>query len=140
MQKCGECTACCQWLQLNEIPSAIGELCRHCTWGVGCKIYESRPQECKDYQCMWSQMDNVSIDLRPDNLGIIFDRAGDDVISARLSEDMEISSLIENQIANFMQEGFSVVVFHGVKKLGYLQKHHNREYVYEVIRGRAELH
>jgi hypothetical protein len=89
---------------------------------------------------MWSQMEEVGVDLRPDKSGIIFDRAGEDVISARLDDEMEISPLIENQIAHFMREGFSIVVFHGSKKLGYLLKNHTREYVFEVIRGRAKLH
>lgn len=85
-------------------------------------------------------MEEVAEDLRPDKAGIIFDRAGDDVITARLDEEMGMSPLIENQIASFMREGFSVVVFHGARKLGYLQEEHDREYVYGVIRGRAELH
>lgn len=140
MQKCGECTACCKELQLNEIASAIGELCRHCTIGEGCQIYANRPKECAEYQCMWSQMEEVGIDLRPDKSGIIFDRAGDDVITARLAADREMTPFIENQVAFFMREGFSVVVFHKAKQLAYLQDKHDREYIYEVIRGRAKLH
>jgi hypothetical protein len=89
---------------------------------------------------MWSQMDNVGESLRPDKSGIVFDRAGEDVITARLEKGLELSSLIENQIASFMQEGFSVVVFQGAQKLGYLQDHHSRDYVYKVIHGRAKLH
>lgn len=85
-------------------------------------------------------MDNVGESLRPDKSGIIFDRAGEDVITARLEEGLELSPLIERQIGFFLEEGFSVVVFQGAQKLGYLQDHHSKEYVYEVIRGRAKLH
>jgi hypothetical protein len=89
---------------------------------------------------MWSQMENVGEELRPDKSGIIFDRAGDDVITARIEEGMEFSELVLGQISSFMREGFSVVVFQGVKKLGYLQEDHSRDYVYGVIRDRAKLH
>ena len=85
-------------------------------------------------------MEDVGLELRPDKSGIIFDRAGEDVITARLEEEREITPLIEGQISAFLREGFSVVVFHGIKKLGYLQDGHDREYVYQVIHGRAKLH
>lgn len=82
----------------------------------------------------------VGEELRPDKCGIVFDRAGDDVITARLEEGLELSRLILSQIESFYREGFSIVVFQGGKKMGFLQDEHDREYVYGVIRGRAKLH
>jgi hypothetical protein len=140
MRECGECTMCCKELELHTIASSIGELCRYCTVGVGCQIYEERPGECKQYQCMWTQMENVSEDLRPDRCGVIFDRAGDDVITGRLSEGREISELLKGQIETFMSEGFSVVLFSGAKKLSYMQEKHNKNYVIGVISDRSQLH
>ena len=140
MRDCDGCTLCCVELETHDIPSAIGEACRHCTVAVGCQIHESRPKECQDYQCMWTQMEQVGEKLRPDKCGIIFDRIGDDVITGRLSEDRDMTPLIEGQLASFLREGFSIVVFHGEKHLAYLQDHHDREYVIGVIDDGSKLH
>jgi hypothetical protein len=31
----------------------MGKWCEHCTPGHGCKIYESRPIDCKTFECAW---------------------------------------------------------------------------------------
>jgi hypothetical protein len=131
---------CCKELELHTVASAIGELCRYCTVGTGCQIYDSRPDECKQYQCMWSQMEHVADDLRPDRCGVIFDRSGDDVITGRINKDDDISPLVRAQVEAFMREGFSVVIFKGKQSLAYMQEEHSREYVTGVIDGRSELH
>lgn len=140
MRQCGDCTLCCKLLEIHEIPSGIGEYCQYCKVGSGCMIYEARPKECSDYQCMWTMMDRVSDDLRPDKCGIIFDRIAEDVITARLDEAREMTPLIEGQIKSFGAEGFSVVVFHDRKAQGYLNKGHSKEYVIGKVRGRANIY
>lgn len=138
MRQCGDCTLCCKLLEIHDIPSAIGEYCQYCKVSNGCMIYDARPKECSDYQCMWTMMDRVSDDLRPDRCGIIFDRIADDVISARMEGEM--TPLVEAQIQSFGREGFSVIVFNGRKSQGYLQKNHSKEYVLGKVRGSADIH
>lgn len=139
MQNCGDCTMCCTLLQLNEIPSAIGETCQHCTSG-GCGIYENRPNECKVYQCMWSQMPDryASIALRPDKCGILFDRQSQDVIAARLKDNGVIGELLMGQIDSFNKEGFSVIVFRGKDKKHFLTNSHTIDYVERTVFERSE--
>jgi len=139
MRQCGECTMCCTELETHDIPSAIGETCKHCTVD-GCGIHKTRPKECRDYQCMWTQMKVVGDELRPDKCGVIFDRIGEDVITGRLSESKDMTPFIEGQVASFMKEGFSVVVFHGAKHFAYLQDEHDKEHVTGVISDRSKLH
>ncbi len=74
-RECGDCRLCCKllgvggdnwWQRLgsycvgNEgksvrmrVSSPPGEWCRHACAGVGCKIYETRPQSCRDFECAW---------------------------------------------------------------------------------------
>ena len=50
---CGDCNMCCKLYSIHE-PKDFKkdyEWCKHCEVGVGCKIYESRPKHCKDFQC-----------------------------------------------------------------------------------------
>lgn len=141
MQNCGECTLCCTLLELHEVPSAIGETCRHCT-NTGCAIQQTKPKECKEYQCMWSQMPDqfATLAMRPDNCGIIFDRQGDDVIAARMEEGKKLNDLLIGQINSFNKQGFSVLVFRGKDCKHFLIEGHTEQYVEELIRGRGELY
>jgi hypothetical protein len=70
---CGDCVACCQVLNIDE-PDMIkpaDQLCMHCT-GAGCSIYDSRPQVCRDWDCVWRRIDSMPPETRPDRLGVLF--------------------------------------------------------------------
>jgi hypothetical protein len=42
---------CCKLLGIEELGKARGEWCVHCTIGTGCNIYETRPEECRNFYC-----------------------------------------------------------------------------------------
>lgn len=69
---CGECSACCTALGVHEIGKGEYVRCDHICEG-GCAVYDTRPQSCRTYQCLWSTMppDRMSDEFRPDRLGII---------------------------------------------------------------------
>lgn len=142
MQECGECTLCCKLLEIHDIPtpSPIESWCMYCEPGTGCEAYNTRPEECRQFQCMWSQMEHVGIELRPDKCHIIFTRAGEDVICARLEKDHKLSKLVMNQIKTFNKEGFSVLVFRGRASKYFLIKEHTKDYVRKIVHGRSKLH
>ena len=135
MRECGECTLCCKLLETHDIPSKIGVYCQHCS--QGCGIYPDRPEECRTYQCLWSQMETVGDELRPDRCGIIFDRISDDVITARLEEGQKMNSLVVAQMGAFNREGFSVLVFRGGDRKFFLNDRHTESDVLGVVRDRT---
>lgn len=135
MPACGPCDLCCKLLETHDVPSPIGVYCQYCN--NGCTIYEKRPKECRDYQCMWSQMENVGEELRPDICGVIFDRISDDVITARLEEGKKLNNLTFNQVEHFNKEGFSVLVFRGRHMKFFLNEKHTEEYVMGIVRDRS---
>jgi hypothetical protein len=49
------------------------KLCQHSS-SSGCGIYSSRPQECRDYSCLWLSSDLGEVTDRPDEIGIVFDK------------------------------------------------------------------
>lgn len=89
---CGECAACCFFPAIESLAKPAFQLCQHSARS-GCGIYSSRPQECRDYECLWLSNDIGEPTDRPDQLGIVFDRptlvarhpdyAGVDFICAR---------------------------------------------------------
>lgn len=73
-RQCGECSACCEVMGVDEL--AKPRRCR-CTFqreGGGCKIYEARPPSCAGFRCLW-HMGLFEENDRPDKLGVMFDAA-----------------------------------------------------------------
>ena len=74
MRECGACTACCTRLAVAEIGKVENERCKHLT-DQGCGIYETRPDECRRYFCLWADPKAESLDLpdwgRPDRTGVV---------------------------------------------------------------------
>ena len=75
-RECGECTACCKFLEIPELNKPVDVLCQHCT-GHSCGIYESRPAVCRGWYCVWRVEKELSDDVRPDKCGVMFSLDGD---------------------------------------------------------------
>ena len=52
-RRCGTCTLCCKLFDNRALDKPQFEWCKHCDIGQGCKIYDSRPQECADFVCSY---------------------------------------------------------------------------------------
>lgn len=53
---CQDCDGCCRVFEVKDIGKAFGEPCKYLgrtAIGPGCTIYESRPQACMNYVCLW---------------------------------------------------------------------------------------
>ena len=54
-RECGDCNLCCKLTSIDfmEPRKPSYQWCKHCDIGVGCKIYKTRPQGCKDFLCLY---------------------------------------------------------------------------------------
>jgi hypothetical protein len=72
---CGTCTLCCKVLGIKEFDKPINQWCKHTHPGKGCKIYETRPQSCHDYACVWLQSQEapnaLPPEMRPDKCKVV---------------------------------------------------------------------
>lgn len=50
---CGDCTLCCKVMAVEALAKPAGTWCSHCGPGHGCTIYQTRPDECRQYSCLW---------------------------------------------------------------------------------------
>jgi hypothetical protein len=50
---CGDCTLCCKVLGVKELEKPTGQYCQHAVKSKGCGIYDSRPETCRSFRCMW---------------------------------------------------------------------------------------
>lgn len=70
MRQCGDCTLCCKILGVAELNKKAREYCPHCEINQGCKIYQTRPKECSDFQCLWL-LGEIPEDLKPNKTGVM---------------------------------------------------------------------
>jgi len=70
-RECGECTACCTWLQGSAYGYDFGNgksckfLCES-----GCSVHNARPLVCEKYFCAWAQ-NLLEEEMRPDKCGVL---------------------------------------------------------------------
>lgn len=72
-RNCGGCVACCIAPEIDaaDFYKPVNTACRHCTSGNGCAIYDSRPQPCRAYHCVWRSMPTLDEGWRPDLSGVL---------------------------------------------------------------------
>lgn len=71
MRECGECTACCTWLQGSAYGYEFGggKSCKFLC-EKGCGVHKARPKVCEGYFCAWAQ-ELLSEEMRPDKCGVL---------------------------------------------------------------------
>jgi Fe-S-cluster containining protein len=68
---CGECTACCTAVAVQELNKPINVRCPH-VCERGCSIYDHRPGPCAAFQCVW--LHGILPDkFRPDQCGVVWE-------------------------------------------------------------------
>ncbi|MDC3378665.1 hypothetical protein OAX78_00090 [Planctomycetota bacterium] len=74
VKRCGNCTACCgpAALALPEFVAPF-ERCGHAR-PKRCGIHKSRPQECRDFACLWTELAQLPTSARPDRAGFFVQR------------------------------------------------------------------
>ena len=84
---CGSCTACCRVYSISEIGKPAGQWCEHCAVGKGCKVYETRPWKCVEFECLWLQSQHGGFgppmpdEMRPDRCKVVFSPLDDTFIA-----------------------------------------------------------
>jgi hypothetical protein len=70
-RECGECNACCNFLLIDDPPvrKLPNVLCEH--WNGCCKIYDARPNTCREFLCGWRLSSNFAENWRPDQSNIL---------------------------------------------------------------------
>ena len=71
MRPCGDCTACCTWLNGSAYGHTFGngKTCKFLCES-GCSVHKARPKVCESYFCAWAQ-ELIDEEMRPDKCGVI---------------------------------------------------------------------
>ena len=69
-RSCDKCSVCCEILEIPTLKKPKKTLCANVCSGGGCSIYQDRPDECRTFQCIWSE-GYTGDGQRPDKSGIM---------------------------------------------------------------------
>lgn len=115
---CGSCNACCKAFTIPDLKKA-GEWCRHCDIGKACRIYETRPEPCVTFECLWlasqkrdSIKERMAPDMRPDKCKVMFCASTNPkVISAVPTHGANFESgRVRTLIDTLVKSGMAVVI------------------------------
>ena len=103
MKSCEGCTACCNGTlsaMIGDHPMHRGNPCIHmCSESNNCKIYEDRPDLCKNFHCLWLLDETMPDWLKPSQSGVILiyrptedETLGDGILHVHVVEGMEVNA------------------------------------------------
>jgi hypothetical protein len=78
-RSCGDCTLCCKVMAIEEIAKPAGRWCRHCKPGRGCTVYDSRPSECRAFNCLWLVDDRFGPHWQPGKSKMVLTTSDDGI-------------------------------------------------------------
>jgi uncharacterized protein len=56
---------CCKLVAVHELEKPAQSWCEHCDIGNGCRIYDTRPTDCRTFYCGWLLDPHISDDWLP---------------------------------------------------------------------------
>jgi hypothetical protein len=80
-RSCGDCNLCCKIPGVGALQKKNLTWCSHCDIGKGCRIYETRPQECRDFRCLWLDDETLPPEFAPRRAHFVSFRTGPHVVS-----------------------------------------------------------
>ncbi|HJR55253.1 MAG TPA: hypothetical protein VJ798_01645 [Rhizomicrobium sp.] len=70
-RECGTCTLCCKVMGIHALDKPRGVWCSHAMPGQGCAIYETRPEECRKFACVWLADENLGPEWKPEKCKMV---------------------------------------------------------------------
>jgi hypothetical protein len=64
-KQCGDCSLCCKIMAIPELDKPKDAWCDHVIKKQGCGIYETRPQSCRMFKCLWLQDPRLPPEWKP---------------------------------------------------------------------------
>ena len=111
--ECDGCTLCCKVLDIPWMDSPRGFYCKECEPDVGCKIWDTVSEDCKNFSCAYRSIDKIDIKYRPDKCGVVFEKATDTIFFGTIDPHLnDLNETVINQINSFLAKGFSCVLQH----------------------------
>ncbi|MBL4881899.1 MAG: hypothetical protein JKX82_11370 [Oleispira sp.] len=125
-RECGECTACCVVLLIDDdnFKKPADQVCSNLMAEGGCKIYTKRPSVCQDWYCSWRFMAQLDDDWRPDRSGVLLRSDENGIIFQPIRDPKEVLTsaraieLIGGGVAQGIPMSMSIPTKNGCRSYG----------------------
>ena len=71
VRSCDGCTLCCKVMGIAALEKPPGSWCTHCARTGSCRIYEERPQECREFNCGYLMRPELGPEWKPSECKIV---------------------------------------------------------------------
>jgi hypothetical protein len=113
---------------IHALNKPTNKWCEFCEVGLGCKIYSTRPDECRTFDCLWLRDATFPDELRPQKSKIVFtSEHGGGRISAYVDvsfpsawQEKKLYALLKRWAAIQAEKNFQVLVFVGKRTIAIL--------------------
>ena len=76
---CGDCKLCCKVMAIETLAKPAGSWCPHCKQRTGCGIYQRRPDECRNYTCLWLVDERLDQRWKPNKSKLVLTTSEDGI-------------------------------------------------------------
>lgn len=129
---CQDCSGCCTVFAVEAVGKAFGVPCQHLgktLFGVGCTIYDERPDACRHYVCLWldsqrrENVESMPESMRPDVVKCVLgwpwgvDRETLFVYPYPGHEDAWRKPPVSTKLRTILAKGGKIVVVTGEKRI-----------------------
>jgi hypothetical protein len=123
-RSCGSCALCCKVFAIPPVDDKPrGIWCKHCKPGRGCGIWETRPQMCADFYCLWLRDARLGPEWKPDTAKFVMVWANELVLNITTDPQNPLAYRREPFFANlrdtaekFLKTGQNIVIYKGEQK------------------------
>ena len=114
MRTCGDCTLCCKVMAVNSMSKPRGAWCRNCT-KRSCAIYDERPDDCRQFNCVWLKVETLPNELRPDKCGFVLTTTErNDTVQVNIDKtSTRLDHRLPGAIQHFLSLGLRAVELRG---------------------------
>ena len=92
-RECGDCNLCCKLPYIKNFKPQY-KWCNHCEIGVGCKIYEKRPELCKTFYCLYQAgMTNIKPNKNGFFMYLEFEKSVEQKVITIMCEEHRLDSI-----------------------------------------------
>ncbi|MBB4066091.1 hypothetical protein [Gellertiella hungarica] len=73
---CAGCGLCCRLPDIDALDKPANEPCRHLAGEAGCRAYDTRPDTCRAFLCLWRTEAALGEEWHPPTAGMMVYRQG----------------------------------------------------------------
>lgn len=108
--ECNGCGMCCYIPPIQKLNKEPSVWCEHYIQGKGCNDYDNRPEECRNYRCLYLDSQNLPDDIKPDNCGVIIEKYDDIFILVTEPYNFDSWKNVTDFIGQVCKKGYSIVI------------------------------